>query len=84
MKEHKDQEQAMYDVNVHHKTIMEYARFVNKNNIIDNCCKNNAMDEHQYDEFIKKELPNLHNAQNTISRMALIKDIHEKATQILL
>ena len=28
LKEHKDQEQAMYDVNVHHKTIIECARFI--------------------------------------------------------
>ena len=35
------------------------------------------MDEQQYDEFIIKELPNLHNAQYPISRMELIKDIQE-------
>ena len=54
LKEHKDQEQAMYDINVHHKTIMKYTRFINKNNIIDNCCKNDDMDKNRYEEIIKK------------------------------
>ena len=67
----------MYDVNVHHKTIMEYARFINKNHIIDNCRKNNDMEKNQYEEIIKKELPILHNVQNPISKMELIKDIQE-------
>ena len=53
LKEHKDQEQAMYDINTHHKTIMEYARYINKNNIIDNCRKIGTMDEHQYDDIVR-------------------------------
>ena len=54
LKEDKDQEQAMYDVNVHHKSIMEYSRFINKNHIIDNFRKNDDMDDGKYEEIIKK------------------------------
>ena len=68
----------MYDVNNDHKTIMEYARFINKNNIIDSCCKTrDNMDDVNYKILIRKELPNLHNVQNPRSKKELIKDLQE-------
>ena len=48
---------------------------MSKVHIIDNCCKNDDMGKNQYEEIINKELQNLHNVQNTISKMELIKDI---------
>ncbi len=40
LKDHKNQEQAMYDVKHHHQIIIDHARFINKNDMIDECCKN--------------------------------------------
>ena len=68
----------MYDVNTHHKTIMEYARFINKNNIINSCFKHNDyIDDGKYKDLIRKELPKLHNIQNHTSKMELMKNLQE-------
>ena len=68
----------MYDVYIHHKVVMEYTRFVHKDHIIDDSCyNNNNMENGKYSDFLEKELPNLHNVQNPISKKALIKNIHE-------
>ena len=60
-----DQEQAIWEINNHHKTIIDYANFVNKNNFIDSCRKNaHNMAETDYTKIITKDLSRLHCAHN--------------------
>ena len=35
-----DQEQTMWGVKNHHKTILDYAKLITKNDFIDTCCNN--------------------------------------------
>ena len=76
---HIDQEQAMWEINNHHKAIRDYAKFINKNDFIDKCRKNDQnMDDTDYTKIIKRDLPRLHCSQNPISRKTLIKDLQDK------
>ena len=78
LKDHKNQEQAMYEVNHHHHTIINQAKFIHKNDMIDECRHNiENIDDTNYTEFIKKELPILHNVLNPISKKFLIDNFHE-------
>ena len=62
LKNHKNQEQAMYDVKHHHQIIIDYARFINKNDMIDECYKNiNNMNGADYTDTIIRDLPIQHN-----------------------
>ena len=65
----------MQEFNVPHKVILDYANDSHKNDVIDNCRYNyhNMIDE-DLTGIIKKELPNLHNAFNPISKKLLIQE----------
>ena len=57
---------------------MYYAKFVNKNELIDSCRKNvQNMDDADYTKIIKSDLPRPYSAQNPISRKSLIKDLQD-------
>ena len=74
-----NQEQAMWEINNHHKAIKDYAKFINKNDFIDKCRINDQnMDDTDYTKIIKRDLPRLHCAQNPISKRSLIKDLQDK------
>ena len=71
---HLEKEKAMWDVNNHHKAVIDYAKFVNKNNFIDSCRENNlSMDHIDYTKIITRDLPKLHCAINPFSKKSLIK-----------
>ena len=66
---HLEQEEAMWDVNNHHKSIIDYGKFVNKNDFIDSCWENNLNIDHiDYTKIIKRDLPHIHCAINPISK----------------
>ena len=76
---HLEQEEAMWNINNHHKAIMDYAKFVNKNDLIDSCRQNNMnMDHTDYTKIITRDLPKLHSAINPISKISLIKEVQNK------
>ena len=78
LKEHKGQEPAMNNINMYHKTILDYAKHWHKNDVIDNCRYNhNNMVGEDFTDIIKRDLPILHNALNPISKMHLIQNIQE-------
>ena len=78
LKEHKNQEDAMHEINIYHKTNLDYANHSHKNDAIDNCRYNhhNMIDE-DYTGIIKKDLPILHNALNPISNKHLIQELQK-------
>ena len=64
-----DQEQTMWEVQNHHKTILDYANFITKNDFIDTCRNNEEnMVKINYSRIIKRDLPRLHCVQYPISR----------------
>ena len=76
LNEYKTQEDIMHEVNIYHKTILDYANHSHKNDEIDNCRYNhhNMIDE-DYTGIIKRELPRLHNALNPISKKHIIQEL---------
>ena len=78
LKEHKAQEQTMQEVNLLHKTILDYTNHSHKNEAIDHCRYNhhNMIDE-DFTNVIKRDLPIFHNALNPISTKHLIQEIRK-------
>ena len=73
LKEDKGQDQTMNNIIMYHKTILDYAKHLHKNDAIDNCRYNhNNMVGEDFTDSIKRDLPILHNVLNPISRMHLI------------
>ena len=73
----------MWDMNNHHKTIMDYAKFFNKNHFIGSYHKNNLIVDHvYYTKIIKRDFPHLHCAINLMSKKSLIKYVQEKILEI--
>ena len=78
-----DQEQTMWEVQNHHKTILDYAKFITKNDFIDTCRNNEQnMVNINYSRIIKRELPRLHCTQYPISRKLLIQEFQEKVYEL--
>ena len=74
LKDHKNQEQAMYEVNHHQHTIINQAKYIHKNDMIDECQHNiENIDDVNYTEIIGKELPTLHN----VLKKFLIENFHK-------
>ena len=70
-----DQEQTIWEVQNHHKPILDYAKFITKNDFIDTCCNNEQnMVKINYSRIIKRDLPRLHHTQYPISRKQLIQE----------
>ena len=54
LKEHKGQEQTMSNINIYHKTILDYTKHSHKNDAIDNCRYNhNNMVGEDFTDTIK-------------------------------
>ena len=78
LKEHKDQEQTMNNINMYHKTILDYAKHLHKNDAIDNCRYNHKnMVGEGFTDTIKSDLPIHHNALNPISKKHLIHKLQK-------
>ena len=53
----------MNNINMYHKTILDYTKHLHKNDAIDNCRYNhNNMVGEDFTDTIKRDLPILHNA----------------------
>ena len=78
LKEHIGQEQAMHNIKIYHKTILDYAKHSYKNDTIDNCWHNHHnMIDGDYTDATKRDLSSLHNAMSPISKIQRTQEFGE-------